>query len=168
MGSLPLSPPGKPFNKCRVLHKCGTGCVTSPGAQEKHPRNDDTCVVLVLQTQECSGPGSQPECATGNVEVSGSQEDVHAAFAVGRRGSVLPDLILSRQVRNRSLCEKSVNFFSVPAHFQNSRIMGLPDIAKKNTGHPVQCEFQRTKTFLVNVCSNSLMGYAYIKKLFAG
>ena len=46
--------------------------------------------------------------------------------------------------------------------------MGLPDIAKKNTGHPVQCEFQRTKTFLVNVCSNSLMGYAYIKKLFAG
>lgn len=100
--------------------------------------------------------------------VSGLQEDAHAAFAVGRRGSVLPDLIISRQVRNRSLCEKSVNFFSVPAHFQNSRIVGLPDIVKKNTGHPIQFEFQRTKTFSVYVCSNYLMGYAYIKKLFAG
>ena len=45
--------------------------------------------------------------------------------------------------------------------------MGSPDIAKKNSGHPVQFEFQRTKTFLVYVCSNYLMGYAYIKKLLA-
>ena len=45
--------------------------------------------------------------------------------------------------------------------------MGSPDTVKKNSGHLVQFEFQRTKTFLVYVCSNYLMGYAYIKKLFA-
>ena len=47
------------------------------------------------------------------------------AFALRRRGSVLPDLILSRQVRNRSLCEKSVNFFQCQLIFRTQQNYGI-------------------------------------------
>ena len=46
------------------------------------------------------------------------------AFAVGHRSSVLPDIILSRQVRNRSLCEKSVSFFQCQLIFKTAELWG--------------------------------------------
>ena len=130
VGSLPLAPPGKPFNKCKVLCQCGTGCVTSTGAQEKHPGNDDTCLSWSCRLRSVRGQAVNLNVRRGMWgSLAARRMNIYSrahlpAFAVGHRSSVLPDIILSRQVRNRSLCEKSVSFFQCQLIFKTAELWG--------------------------------------------